>query len=129
MTNPETLPIKVGALVVVRIGPARLGRLEARSVRPLPDVDIPDVEREVGDGPEADAVVHDDAAFDDSEAKSPGQHAGLSGYVPPTSVLGSVAPAPTSPFAPIPVVGPAPEPGPDGPSVRPGWSRARPASR
>ena len=114
-----TRTIEAGALVAVRIGPARLGRYEARSVHPLPVADIPDVEREVGDVREVDAVVHDETAVDDSGTGSPGHDADPTGYVPRTSVLGSVAPAPTSPFAPIPVEVPVPESAP-GPKFRSG---------
>ena len=60
-----TRSIGVGALVAVRIGPARLGRIEARSVRPLPDGRAPDVDLAAGDRSEVDAEVHDDDAIDD----------------------------------------------------------------
>ena len=101
-----TRSIEVGTVVAVRIGPARLGRLEARSVRPLPDGGAT-----ATDQPNRDTAGSGDldADVDNPATDSPQSDDGGSGNRSPGVGSGSVPPAPASPFAPIPAGGTEPQ--------------------
>ena len=90
-----TRTIEVGTTVAVRIGPARLGRLEARSVRPLVtgpvDDPVPGIDRTGAHSPRG----HDDyvpSVVPSVVAPAP--------VAPGPVASAPVAPAPASPFAP-----------------------------
>ena len=113
-----TRDIAVGTAVAVRIGAGRLGRLEARSVHPLPATPDPVVASDAVGDRVVDAATSEPVAVELPVAVEQPVDYGLPETVGPAPV--SVAPAPASPFGPIGSTGSTPVTSSEPPSARSG---------